>query len=212
MTTPSARSSSQYDISLQIDPEFEETADSGKLIAIAESTLINQHLAEGALTIVLTDDSQVHELNRTFRNVDGPTDVLSFPNHDFQPQHFPSPQLISSASSDTSIEEVESSESPDRGVDSVELIVPDELTAEEEAYLGDIIIAVPYTQRQAEGLGRTLSQELELLVVHGVLHLLGFDHATVEEEAEMWAIQHEVLRAIDVEKGAKQDELESGTS
>ncbi len=64
------------------------------------------------------------------------------------------------------------------------------------AYLGDIVIATPYSRRQAHELGRSLRDELRLLVVHGVLHLLGYDHATPEEEAVMWARQDEILAGL----------------
>ena len=67
---------------------------------------------------------------------------------------------------------------------------PGFVTAPEMAsYLGDIIIALPYTRRQAAALGRPLGDELRLLAVHGALHLLGYDHAEPEEEAAMWARQ-----------------------
>ncbi len=61
------------------------------------------------------------------------------------------------------------------------------------AYLGDIAIAVPYAQRQAAQAGHPLLAEIQLLTVHGVLHLLGFDHATPTEKAQMWAAQTAVL-------------------
>jgi probable rRNA maturation factor len=62
-----------------------------------------------------------------------------------------------------------------------------------EIYLGDIIISYPRAQAQAEAGGHPIQQELQLLVVHGVLHLLGYDHAEEEEKAEMWAAQEAVL-------------------
>ncbi len=66
-------------------------------------------------------------------------------------------------------------------------------TEVEPDYLGDLIIAYPYTKHQAEELGHALADELVLLVVHGTLHLLGFDHDTPEHQDEMWAEQAEVL-------------------
>lgn len=63
-------------------------------------------------------------------------------------------------------------------------------------YLGDIIIALPYTRRQAATLGRRLRDELRLLTVHGVLHLLGYDHAEPDEEASMWARQDAILAQL----------------
>lgn len=64
---------------------------------------------------------------------------------------------------------------------------------EADAYLGDIIIALPFTRRQAAELGRPLAAELRLLAAHGVLHLLGYDHAEPAEEAAMWAKQDAIL-------------------
>ncbi len=62
-----------------------------------------------------------------------------------------------------------------------------------DAYLGDIVIAFPYTRAQAAELGRPLAAELRLLAVHGTLHLLGYDHAGLEDEAAMWARQDAIL-------------------
>jgi probable rRNA maturation factor len=67
---------------------------------------------------------------------------------------------------------------------------------EADAYLGDIIIALPFTRRQAADLGRPLAAELRLLAVHGALHLLGYDHADPAEEAGMWARQDAILGQV----------------
>lgn len=74
----------------------------------------------------------------------------------------------------------------------VEFVLPVEL----DPYLGDIIIAFPYAQRQAQSLGREVGDELELLAVHGALHLLGYDHADPAEQADMWARQDAILRDL----------------
>ncbi len=68
---------------------------------------------------------------------------------------------------------------------------------EAAAYLGDIVIALPFARRQAAALGRPLAAELRLLAVHGALHLLGYDHAEPETEAAMWARQELILSQID---------------
>jgi probable rRNA maturation factor len=59
--------------------------------------------------------------------------------------------------------------------------------------LGDVLIALPFTRRQAAEMGRDLADELILLAVHGTLHLLGYDHAEPGEEIRMWARQDEIL-------------------
>ena len=73
------------------------------------------------------------------------------------------------------------------------ILPPDAAT---EPYLGDIIIALPYTQRQAQQLGRELREELALLTIHGALHLLGYDHATPEEKADMWQRQNAIITGL----------------
>lgn len=65
-------------------------------------------------------------------------------------------------------------------------------------YLGDIMIAFPQAQSQAEATGHLVMEELQLLVVHGVLHLIGYDHATEEQKTAMWQMQAEVLDSLGV--------------
>ncbi|HUE99276.1 MAG TPA: rRNA maturation RNase YbeY [Anaerolineales bacterium] len=105
------------------------------------------------LSIVLTDDTRLHELNRDYLGIDAPTDVLSFP------------------ASETD---------PETGAH----------------YVGDILISVPRAQAQAEVAGHPLEWEVQLLVVHGVLHLLGHDHAQSEAKARMWKAQAEILEEL----------------
>lgn len=61
------------------------------------------------------------------------------------------------------------------------------------AMLGDIVLCPSFAAEQAEGAGHSLAQELELLTVHGVLHLLGYDHAEPDEEKEMFGLQNQLL-------------------
>jgi probable rRNA maturation factor len=96
-------------------------------------------------------------VNRQFRGIDAPTDVLSFP-----------------------------ADEPPIEID------------DEPPYLGDLIIAYPYASEQAARQGHTLSDSLSLLVVHGTLHLLGYDHDTPEHRAEMWAAQDAALTALGI--------------
>ena len=108
---------------------------------------------EADLTIVLADDAHLHELNRDYLGVDAPTDVLSFPASEMDPQTG-------------------------------------------SRYIGDIIISVPYAAKGAAKAGHPVESELQLLVVHGVLHLLGHDHAEPKEKAKMWKAQAEVLKSL----------------
>jgi probable rRNA maturation factor len=68
-----------------------------------------------------------------------------------------------------------------------------------EAYLGDVVIAVPVAQAQADAAGHGLLPELILLTVHGVLHLLGYDHLALEEQEAMWSVQDRILGQLGVE-------------
>lgn len=109
--------------------------------------------ANADITIVLTDDRQLHELNLDYLGVDAPTDVLSFPAAEMDPE---------------------------TGT----------------AYLGDIILSIPRAIAQAQAGGHPVEAEAQLLVVHGTLHLLGYDHATDEEKAVMWGEQAKVLEKL----------------
>ncbi|MCB0081377.1 MAG: rRNA maturation RNase YbeY [Caldilineaceae bacterium] len=133
-------------------------------MAVIARTLQRCAQPEAALTLVLTDNAAVQQLNRDYRGVDAPTDVLSFSNQ----------------------EDVDSAPPAIHGL-------PDEISAALNQYLGDIIIAYPYAVAQAATYKNSVGAELRLLTVHGVLHLLGYDHGTSEEEAAMWALQREIL-------------------
>ena len=119
-------------------------------------------LASADMTIVLTDDAQLHELNREYLGVDAPTDVLSFP----------------------AVEE-----DPETGT----------------PYLGDILISIPRAKQQAEAAGHSVEDEVQLLVVHGTLHLLGHDHAEPGEKTRMWKAQAEVMSGLSLSHVKIQD-------
>ena len=114
--------------------------------------------AHADLTVVLTDDEQLRQLNFQFLGIDAPTDVLSFPAGD--------------TDQDTNA-----------------------------FYLGDILISVPRAQVQAIEGGHSIQEELQLLVVHGVLHLLGYDHAEQADKAAMWLVQAKILNRLGCRAG-----------
>lgn len=111
----------------------------------------------GEVSVVFVNDEAIHELNRTYRKVDRPTDVLSFAMQ-------------------------EGDEFPE---------VDDELPV-----LGDIVVSVDTALRQAEAYGHSAERELAFLLVHGFLHLNGFDHETEEDERVMFGHQEEILKQI----------------
>ncbi len=141
-------------VHLRIDPPFVSLVADEALRRAAEATLTQQRAPAGAsLTLWLSDDATLHQWNRRFRGVDAPTDVLSFPDGEVD---------------------------PDTGA----------------IYLGDVLISYPRAAAQAAAGGHAVADELTLLVVHGVLHLLGHDHATPEEKERMWTAQREILRSL----------------
>lgn len=87
-----------------------------------------------------------------------------------------------------------------RGVDRVTdvLSFPSEIHVPEtdELFLGDIVISYPTAVRQAEKYQHPVSHELALLSIHGVLHLLGYDHSELADETEMWRLQETILNSI----------------
>ncbi len=105
--------------------------------------------------MLLTDDTQIAQLNKQYRDVDGPTDVLSF-----------------------SQIEGDDDFSGDEG----------------DGLLGDVVISVETAKRQAESAGHPIDDEIDMLLVHGILHLLGYDHAEPDEEKIMFSRQTEILK------------------
>lgn len=144
-------------VNLQISESFEDLISEDLLIQAAEAALQHEGQTEEVeLSIVIADDQAIQELNAQFRDVDAPTDVLSFPADEYDPD-------------------------------------------EQYQYLGDIMISYPRAVAQALVAQHPVINEIRLLVVHGVLHLLGYDHLDPEEKAEMWAIQAEILTSIGCE-------------
>jgi probable rRNA maturation factor len=76
--------------------------------------------------------------------------------------------------------------------------LPQGVEDDDAGYLGDIIIALPYVANRARRENHNLHDELLLLLVHGTLHLIGYDHDTQENQAEMWRVQAEALAKLNV--------------
>jgi probable rRNA maturation factor len=143
-------------VTLLVDQSYTQQMDRNALEHAAQKTLLEQAKSQDTdMTIVITSNEKVQELNRSFLGIDAPTDVLAF---------------------------------------SAGYIDPDT----ERTYLGDIVIALPQADNQAQAAGHTLGEELQLLVVHGVLHLLGFDHDDPQVKQQMWAAQDKILKELNV--------------
>jgi probable rRNA maturation factor len=69
---------------------------------------------------------------------------------------------------------------------------------DKSTYLGDVILSAPQAQSQAESRGHSFADEVQLLVIHGTLHLLGHDHAEAQEKARMWAAQAAILEQLGI--------------
>lgn len=109
-----------------------------------------------AMTVLITGEEEIRVLNRTYREIDAPTDVLAF-----------------------------------EGI-TPGFVMPTQLPD----YLGDVVICYAIALSQAEEQGHSVEAELALLTVHGVLHLLGYDHTSDEEKAVMWSVQRQILESL----------------
>ncbi len=128
----------------------------GDLLENAARTVLDlSGLPDADLTIVLVDDARIQGLNRDFLAHDAPTDVISFPADE-----------------------------------------PDPETG--RRYLGDVVISLARATEQATDRGHAVEAEMQLLVVHGILHLLGHDHAGVEDKERMWSAQAGALNRLGI--------------
>ncbi|MBI5417299.1 rRNA maturation RNase YbeY [Candidatus Poribacteria bacterium] len=103
--------------------------------------------------ILLVDNKQIHVLNKQYRNVDCPTDVISFAMQEGEGHNYPD-------------------------------------------ILGDVVISIERTISQAKTYKHSFEEEFDLLLVHGVLHLLGYDHMKKKDEKHMKAMEQEILKLI----------------
>ncbi|MGB9596195.1 MAG: rRNA maturation RNase YbeY [Candidatus Poribacteria bacterium] len=120
----------------------------------AEKALIAEGVERCELSILLTDDNEIRELNAKYRNVDAVTDVLAFAMRE--------------------------------GIDG----------DPNDEILGDIVISIPTAERQAKEYGHSFYAELALLTIHGVLHLLGYDHSERDEAKIMQEKQRKVIHSL----------------
>ncbi|MCD7835932.1 MAG: rRNA maturation RNase YbeY [Lachnospiraceae bacterium] len=127
---------------------------------------------EVQINVLLTDNEGIHRYNREFRGIDRETDVLSFPNLDFERE--------------ADFGAVQHKEADYFDPDTGELI------------LGDIIISVDKVEEQAESYGHSMRREFAFLVAHSMLHLCGYDHMEAGEAEVMEKKQEAVLTALGI--------------
>lgn len=128
---------------------------------------------EAEVNVTLVDLEEIHRINREFRQMDRPTDVLSFPLLAYEePGDF------------SKLEEDPDNFNPDTG----------------EILLGDIILCVPKILEQAKEYGHSVRREYAFLIVHSMLHLFGYDHMTEEDAARMEQKQNEILDKLQISR------------
>lgn len=128
---------------------------------------------EVELNILLTDNENIHKLNKEFRDVDSATDVLSFPMLEYEtPADF------------DWLEEADECFNPESG----------------ELMLGDIVISLEKVKEQAEKYGHSEKRELAFLTAHSMLHLFGYDHMTPCEASVMEAKQEEIMDILGIKR------------
>ena len=127
---------------------------------------------ESEVNLTLTDNEGIHEINKMYRQIDRPTDVLSFPMLSYE-----APGDFSKLEDD-----YDDNFNPDTG----------------EIMLGDIVISVDKVLEQAESYGHTPRREYAFLIVHSMLHLFGYDHMTPEEAVQMEAKQRQILEEMNI--------------
>lgn len=153
----------EYEAEKQLDLPYEDIIRD----VVNESLDYEKCPYEAEVNVILTDNQAIQEINREHRQIDAPTDVLSFPMVDYEaPSDF----------------------------DHVEDAVEDYFNPETgELMLGDIVISVDKVEEQAEKYGHSQTRELAFLVAHSMLHLCGYDHMEEEERLLMEARQNEIL-------------------
>lgn len=131
---------------------------------------------EVEVNVVITDSEGIREYNRNYRDIDKETDVLSFPAVDYEaPANF------------SLVEEHE-----------LDYINPDS----GELFLGDIMLCTERIFSQAQEYGHTVFREFAFLIAHSMLHLLGYDHMSKEEETEMFSLQEKILEELGITREA----------
>lgn len=126
---------------------------------------------ETEINVILTDNENIQEINNEFRNINKPTDVLSFPMIEYnKPSDF------------SKLEKENDCFNPETG----------------ELVLGDIVISIDKVYEQAKNYGHTIVRELAFLVAHSMLHLFGYDHIDEQERIVMENKQREILNNIGI--------------
>lgn len=155
--------------SIQVDEALEAFA-----VQVVEKVLALEACEEEyEVSLSFVGNEEIRSLNETYRGIDSPTDVLSFPMLEFEDE-----DALSEALQDQ--EEVE--------------------YIDEELALGDIVVSLEKAKEQAEEYGHSFERELAFLLTHGMLHLLGYDHGDEASEKMMFEKQEDYLRQMKINR------------
>lgn len=128
----------------------------------------HEGLSAVEVTLTLVDNAQIHDINKQYRNIDRPTDVISFALNDDVEDEM---EIIFEVEDESELDPI-------------------------SGMLGDIIISIERAEEQRQEYGHSLERELGFLFVHGFLHLLGYDHDNDEAEKEMFGKQELILQKV----------------
>jgi probable rRNA maturation factor len=145
------------EVDIQVDDHFVDEVDSSLIQQAVSAALVLEGVSGSIeISVLVADDAALHALNRDYRGVDAPTDVLSFGDDDAEPEQ-------------------------------AQFIRPPDAPR----YLGDLAISYERVVAQAAEYGHSRARELAYLTVHGVLHLLGYDHERGEADAALMRAHEE---------------------
>jgi len=168
-------------MSIEIANESGVAVDEAALAGLARHVLDELRVHPLAeLSVLLVDEPAMTELHVRWMGEEGPTDVLAFPMDELRPPH-----LGGNRAGD-----------PEPG--------------DEPGLLGDVVLCPQVAAGQAVTAGHSTQDELELLCVHGILHLLGYDHAEPEEHAAMFGTQDQLLKSWRDKKDQKDEKGREG--
>jgi probable rRNA maturation factor len=159
-------------LAMAVEPMLTDTALALLDAAVAETTRAALGSRAVEVEVTLTGDAEMERLNFDHMGERGPTDVLGFPLHEWM------------------VEEGRSHLADDDG------LAPGLAPSGGPLLLGDVVIDIDQALRQAAEGGWSVTEEIVLLAIHGTLHLLGHDHAELDEEERMRALEHQVLGVL----------------
>jgi probable rRNA maturation factor len=148
-------------------------------------------LGGAEFTVCLVSDAEIARMNESFRKKKGPTDVLSFPA---VTRRKPVPLSLPNRNGHASVVAASRVELAVRGAAVTPFGVDGSGANDDSRYLGDIAISPATARRNAKKFDRTLPSELQILILHGVLHLLGYDHET--DRGQMSRIERRLRRGL----------------